>query len=1149
MAITNYERLDRALRLLRDGLARYVEDALRSDGSADPTMRARAYSAGGGGLGMTGHVSTWDASALIGMMTGRDAWSDVFRDKLSQNTRSFLFEARDWRNRWAHQDVVNGDDTERALDTIERILSDIGATEADQVEQMRVELRRLRVSEEVRGQARRAGGTAVQVAAAGNLTPWREVVVPHPDVASGNFELAEFAADLWQVHLGQATREYQDPKEFFGRTFMTEGLCRLLASVTERLSGASGGHPVINLKTNFGGGKTHAMLAAYHLCSGVPSRELPGVAEALAEAKVQGAVPKTRRAVLVGTKISASNPSVKPDGTEVRTLWGELAWQLGGAPAFAKVANDDANATSPGDTLRELFDEYGPCLILVDEWVAYARQLHDLDSQKAHAGGAFETQFSFAQALTEAARAAKACALLVSLPASDGAMTVSGEVVERVEDVEVGGVRGRTALARIGNVVGRIAEDWKPASADESFEIVRRRLFEPVSADRVNARTLTCRAFAEAYRADTNDTFPPVCREGDYERRLVAAYPIHPEVFDRLYADWSTLVKFQRTRGVLRLMATVIHSLWRDNDRNPVIMPALIPVDDTRVRNELTRYLEDGWTPIIVSDVDGPTSLPAQVDAEDARLGAAMAARRVARTIYLGSAPSTTADQRGIEVRRINLGTMLPGEAPGVFADALRRLETRSSYLFRDEARYWFSTRPNLNSLASDRSNQIGRDLDKVRDEIRTRVSKGLGSPGQFARVHAFPSAPGDVPDETEARLVVLGPEVPHLRNTESEAIKEARRILASKGASPRIYQNTLVFLAPDKTRLADLERTVAVHLAWVSVLKDRESLVLDPQQVRQAEEQREQTSNAVARQVPEVFSWVIAPEQDSPSDQINFACQPLSGAGDLANRVSTRLERDAALVPVLGGSVLRGKLDAIPLWANTPGNDARKDVSVDQLVKYFASYVYLDRLTKPAVLLRAIEEGTRSAAWETDGLAYAAGYDETGKRYQGLRLNETVVLDRTMLGLVVRPDVALAQYRATPPAPVAPADPLGGTGQSGTGGSTIGTPGGGGTGVTSGGAPGTGSGEVKPPVGFAKPAPKKRRYHGSVTIDPARPIPQASKVAEEVIALLHSSGAKVTVTIEIAADFADGAPDQIVRAVLENGRALRFDDSGFEES
>ncbi|NBT26529.1 MAG: hypothetical protein EBT09_08275 [Actinobacteria bacterium] len=284
----------------------------------------------------------------------------------------------------------------------------------------------------------------------------------------------------------------------------------------------------------------------------------------------------------------------------------------------------------------------------------------------------------------------------------------------------------------------------------------------------------------------------------------------------------------------------------------------------------------------------------------------------------------------------------------------------------------------------------------------------------------------------------------------------------------------------------------------------------------------------------------MIAPEQDSPSDQITFACQTLSGTGDLANRVSTRLERDAALVPVLGGNVLRNKLDTIPLWANTPGNDARKDVSVDQLVKYFASYVYLDRLTKPAVLLRAIEEGTRAVAWETDGLAYAAGYDETGKRYQGLRLNETVVLDRTMLGLVIHPDVALTQHRATPSVPLVPVDPLGGSGRTPE---TV-TSGGGTTAV-----PGPGSGGTTPPVTVVKPAPKKRRYHGSVTIDPARPIPQASKVAEEVIALLHSSGAKVTVTIEIAADFADGAPDQIVRAVLENGRALRFDDSGFEES
>ena len=88
-------------------------------------------------------------------------------------------------------------------------------------------------------------------------------------------------------------------------------------------------------------------------------------------------MPSVRRAVLVGNKISPGNPVTKPDGTVVRTLWGELAWQLGGKEAFARVAADDANATNPGDALRALFNDYGPCLILIDEWVAYARQLHD----------------------------------------------------------------------------------------------------------------------------------------------------------------------------------------------------------------------------------------------------------------------------------------------------------------------------------------------------------------------------------------------------------------------------------------------------------------------------------------------------------------------------------------------------------------------------------------------------------------------------------------------------------------------------------------------------------------------------------------------------------------------------------------------------
>ena len=220
---------------------------------------------------------------------------------------------------------------------------------------------------------------------------------------------------------------------------------------------------------------------------------------------------------------------------------------------------------------------------------------------------------------------------------------------------------------------------------------------------------MVARAFADFYRTQHQE-FPPECRDADYEKRIKAAYPIHPEIFDRLYTDWSTLVKFQRTRGVLRLMAAVIHSLWEKGDSNPLILPANIPIDDPRVQFELTRYLSDNWVPVIEKDVDGPSSLPLRLDGEVPNLGKFAACRRVARTIYLGSAPTATAAHRGIEDRRVKLGCVMPGESPAVFGDALRRLASAATYLYQDGPRYWYSTQPTVTKLAEDRAEQLKRD-------------------------------------------------------------------------------------------------------------------------------------------------------------------------------------------------------------------------------------------------------------------------------------------------------------------------------------------------------------------------------------------------------------------------------------------------------
>ena len=371
---------------------------------------------------------------------------------------------------------------------------------------MKMELLRLRFDEQVRSEKRKSTGTPIESQTTSNLTPWREAVSPHKDVASGRYQQAEFAADLWQVHLGEGTDEYRKPVEFFRRTYLTESLKRLLARAVQRATGQNG-DPVVQLQTNFGGGKTHSMLALYHLFSGTAPSELPGIDAVLKEAGV-AKLPAVKRVVLVGNKISPGNPSKKPDGTVVRTLWGELAWQLGGKKAYARVKADDENATSPGDVLRELFNEYGPCIVLIDEWVAYARQLHDQSDLPA---GSFETQFTFAQALTESARAAKQCLLVISLPASD----TGGSPHAQADDVEVGGQRGRAALDRLRNVVGRVEASWRPASAEESFEIVRRRLFEPlVEKSQFVARDTVAREFYDLYRTQQQE-FPTECRDPD----------------------------------------------------------------------------------------------------------------------------------------------------------------------------------------------------------------------------------------------------------------------------------------------------------------------------------------------------------------------------------------------------------------------------------------------------------------------------------------------------------------------------------------------------------------------------------------------------------------------------------------------------------
>ncbi len=1092
MAITNKDRISRAIDALQEALPPYVTRELKASWGKNWDTRLDQSRNQPLSRDRKGAI-VWDAQALLTTMLHN--WKDVFGKQLGRAEQNYVGELIQVRNNlFAHATKpVSTDDAIRTLDTAERLCLAIGAAnQADELKKLRIEAQRTVYAEESRSQTRSRTLTLEGEPQKG-LKPWREIVTPHKDVASGRYQQAEFAADLAQVYKNEGADEYRNPVEFFRRTFLTEGLKHLLTGAMLRLND-KGGDPVVELQTNFGGGKTHSMLALYHLVGSENGLTLPGI-EDLAKSAGVTKLPKCSRAVLVGTALSAGQ-IVKKDGIEIRTFWGEMAWQLGGKQAYALVAESDKNGASPGsDILAELLKRSAPCLILIDEWVAFVRQLYHVNDWPA---GTFDANMTFVQALTEAARRVPGALVVASLPASQ---------------IEIGGEGGQAALDRLKNTFSRMESSWQPATADEGFEIVRRRLFEPLTEkDAFAARDAVVDHFSRMYRAGQGE-FPSECGEGQYRRKMEAAYPIHPELFDRLYQDWGSLDKFQRTRGVLRLMAAVIHALWERQDASLMILPASIPIDATSVQSELTRYLEPGWSSVIGKDVDGPSSTPLAIDQEVPTLGRYSAVRRVARTIYLGSAPTYQGKNPGIDDKRIFLGCAQPGESVKSFGDALRRLADKATHLYQDGSRYWFSTQPSVARTAEDRAaayKEPDIDVEIVKLLRRDKAR------GDFAGVHIAPDSSAEVPDEMEARLVILGPGHPYTKSDRGAAVKAAEGILNTRGNGQRIYRNMLVFFAPDAQRLAELRQAVRLWMAWSSVNNDRAALNLDEFQRKQAESKTNELKSTVDARVNETWVWALAPHQSDPKSRtVEWSGTRVNGQDTLAARVSKKLVQDEALMTRLGPQRLKIKLDEY-VWSDLPHIETKK------LWEYIASYLYMPRLRDRHVLLETIQTALNQLV--CDAFAYAGRFDEAKSRYEGLRLTGGAAVDIDSFSVLVKPDIAHTQALADRPAEGKVLD--------------VGTH-----------AEDTRPTPPSPPNSreSAKPLPP-RRFFGTVEIDADRASRDMGRIAEEVLQHLTTlPGSKVRVTVEISAEVPDGIPDDTQRTVRENGTALKFRSQGFE--
>lgn len=1043
-------------------------------------------------------------------------WGDVFRKRLSIDHRTWAKELMGVRNKLAHigADDFNDSDTWRALDTMSRLCEQI---DAEATEEIRSLLRESRY-----GSA--AGSTAVTAQAAqpapaapkasgilaespANLPSWRDVIEPHPDVAQGRYRNAEFAADLSQVARGEGSYEYRDPVEFFARTYVTEGMAGLLVQALKRVSGKDG-EPVIQLKTAFGGGKTHSMLALYHLLRGTVSVDkIPAVRPVLQSAGL-ASLPKVHAAVLVGTALDPSKvkrPQNLP-GITVSTLWGEMAYQLALSAQNPKlydfVKEADKKGISPGsEALKNLFDACGPCLILMDELVAYAKRIYGVSGLPS---GSFDNFITFIQEITEAARASRNSLVVASIPESN---------------IEIGGEAGKTALEAIEHTFGRMESIWKPVAANEGFEVVRRRLF--LDCKNPAARDMVCEHFSAMYRENTSD-FPLETKELEYKNRLVSCYPIHPEVFDRLYDDWATLERFQRTRGVLRLMAAVIHELWMGNDAGLLIMPGSLPMDVPNVRDELTRHLSEGWNPLVDKEVDGKQSVPYLLDKANSRYGKILAARRVARAIMLGSAPTVRQQNvRGLEASRVRLGVTQPGEQVALFNDACNTLKNKLAYLYTNPSgdRFWYDTRPTLRKTVEDRATQIA--ASDVEFEIERRLKK-LRKEAPFAGIHVCPTSSLDVPDEQSVRLVVLRPAESYAQSAQDcAAMRSVSEMFEKRGTAPRMYRNMLVFLAADQALMANLEQEVRRFIAWTSIKEDSQDLNLDAAQNRETEVSLKRSDETVDLRLKEAWCWLLVPSVDTYDRKtLDWERTRLSGGTDgIITRAAKKLLQNEWAVTKWAPALLLMELDNL-LW------QCVNHLEIKQLWEWLCTYCYLPRLASYDVL----EEAITSGLGETEFFAYAAAVGED--RYISLKLGERVRPEKS--GYLVKVKAAKAQIErekeaTTPPVQPPVVEPVVPTPDR----PALVTP----------------TPPAPQPVQPTPPAPKSMSFYLSTQLDTTRVNRDVQKILEEVVSILtQENGVTVELRFDVHAAAPNGLQPSTIRAVSENCRTLKITNFGFVE-
>lgn len=807
-----------------------------------------------------------------------------------------------------------------------------------------------------------------------DIHPWWHTAIPHRDIREGRLNLRDFAVDLANVVEGNAVPEYKDAHTFFRRTFLTRGLQATLKGVLRRLAGRDDGVAITQMATVFGGGKTHTLLALYHIVAhGTQVVDLDSVQELLTDTELE--IPSARIAAVDCAQIGPGQPTVTPEGLTLHTLWGEIAYRLGGVELYEIVRRSDEGRVAPGsEALDQIFEQAGPSLILLDETLSYITKASAIPVGKGYLSDQAQ---EFLLELTRAVSASENVALVLTMTSSEP------------EQIGEAAIRAAREVDTATRILRRTRQVEVSAEREELYEILKRRLFDTDPAQIEAQARAVAQAYWDYYRAHPND-FPQEVQAPEYRDLMVRAYPFHPALIETLRDRWGSISGFQRTRGVLRLLALVIGDLYRQQRSTPLIQPAHVNLDNGEIRAELLEYVDNrgGYESAIFSDIGGTDESKApyldRVTGGDyARYGIATG---LATAMFMYSHSGATQRAASAERPQLWLSTLQPGIVPALAADALDKLQARLWYLVIHENTYRIDSQPNLNQMLVTRMDAIRQEPDSVRERIQTAVEEIVGE-RTFPHLVIWPDEPGKVDNRPRITLVILDPVYAWGQDEAQQKKPRAfiENILNSAGNTFRQFKNSLVFLLPTSEGVHVMEDTAIRLLALEAIDRQYRPSTssgqrgggLSGEQADELHTQLDRARKGLPGAVWGAYTITIAPtgqitEEKDTTEKISLWIRQehgfpgyRPGEHTLAGRVRKRLLDDQRLLERLDPRLIsEGKGDQWRLWAAD-----EEQINVATLWDYFCRFPYLPMLTGQDALQQTIAWGVQRGLF-----AYALG-------------------------------------------------------------------------------------------------------------------------------------------------------------------------------